>query len=96
MTLLRYSPATNELTEIARDFNANMMRSIAILGGDPLEYFLGADDSMNLFTVKRNLDAPTSEEEAKLVLHGEFHIGDQINCIKVGAISGDYDDSGSD
>lgn len=80
-------PTKFELVEVARDFSANYMRSVEILG-NTLEYFLGVDDSMNLFTVKRRLDSTlTPEEQGRLDLYGEYHLGDHINIIRQGSIS---------
>jgi DNA damage-binding protein 1 len=85
ITVLRFDPITKQLIELARDYAANTMRSIAILGNEN-EYFLGTDDTGNIFVLKRHLDAETVEEMSKLHLFGEYHIGELINTIKAGSI----------
>lgn len=86
MTLLRFKSEDGLLEEVARDFNSNFMRSIEILG-DGDDYFLGTDDSGNIFTMKRRLDAATEEERAKLESQGDIHLGDYINTIRQGSLT---------
>ena len=74
------------LVEVARDFGANMMRAIEIIG-DSDDYFLGSDDMGNLFSVKRNLTAETEEEKGKLDPFGYFYVGDWINVVKQGSLN---------
>lgn len=49
--------------------------------------FLGADESGNLFTVKRNADAATDEERGKLEPLGDFGLGEYINVIRRGTLN---------
>ncbi len=44
----------NVIEEIARDYNINWMTAIEVLDDDT---YIGAENSFNLFTVKRNSDA---------------------------------------
>ena len=61
------------IEEIARDYNANWMTAVDMLDDDT---YIGAEDSFNLFTVKKNSDAATDEERQKLEIVGEFHLGE--------------------
>ena len=92
ITLLQISSETGKLIEIARDYDCNYMRCIEILGNSN-EYFFGCDDNGNLFTLKRLFDnnipttvTTTIENNNKLELFGEFHLGDCINVIHNGMI----------
>ena len=57
VTLLQYKANETTLEEVARDYNSNYMRAVEIIGDE--EHFLGADDSGNIFTVRRQSDAAT-------------------------------------
>ena len=48
ISLLVYKPLENTIDEIARDYNAMWMTSVAILDDDT---YIGCDNSYNLFTV---------------------------------------------
>jgi len=56
ITLLQWS--AGELTELARDVNANWMTAVAFLDDDT---FLGAENALNLFAARKRADAPTEE-----------------------------------
>lgn len=83
MTLLHYVEdtvtKTRSLLEIARDFRPNWMTAVTMLDDDT---FLGAENSFNLFTLTKNVDALTSEERRQLVVGGEYHLGHLVNCIR--------------
>jgi DNA damage-binding protein 1 len=82
---------TTQLEEIAHDFNANWMTSIDILDDDT---FIGAENYYNLFTLRKNTDATTDEERARLEVVGEFHLGDLVNRFRHGSLvmkTGDAD-----
>tara|TARA_B100000795_G_scaffold173873_1_gene131219 strand:- start:58 stop:774 length:717 start_codon:yes stop_codon:yes gene_type:complete len=52
ISLLIYKPLENSIDEIARDYNASWMTSIAILDDDT---YIGSDNSFNLFTACKNI-----------------------------------------
>lgn len=70
------------MEEIAHDFNANWMTSIDILDDDT---FIGAENYYNLFTLRKNTDATTDEERARLevLLPPAFHSGLRQMTLKV-------------
>ena len=39
----------------------------------------GAEGYFNLFTVRKNTDATSDEERARLEVVGEYHLGDMVN-----------------
>ena len=85
VTLLQYKAADATLEEVARDFNSNYMRAVEVVGDD--EHFLGADDSGNIFTVRRQSDAATDEMRSKMESQGTFHLGDAINVFCRGSLN---------
>jgi DNA damage-binding protein 1 len=85
VTLLQYKAAEGSLEEVARDFNSNYMRAVEVMGDD--EHFLGADDSGNIFTVRRQSDAATDEMRSKMEPQGGFHVGDHINVFRRGSLN---------
>ena len=69
VSLLVYKPLENSIDEIARDYNASWMTSVAILDDDT---YIGADNSFNLFTVSSHFSVPISTFSPSLcsyVLH---------------------------
>jgi DNA damage-binding protein 1 len=51
------------------------MTAIEILDDDT---YLGAENSFNLFTVRKNNDAATDEERGRLEVVGEYHLGESL------------------
>jgi DNA damage-binding protein 1 len=85
VSLLQYKAADSSLEEVARDFNSNYMRAVEVLGTD--DFFLGADDSGNFFSVRRQSEATTDEERGKMEAQGEFHLGDCVNVMRKGSLN---------
>lgn len=83
VTLLRYRATESVLEEVARDFNTNYMRAIEIMDSMD-DHFLGCDDQANLFCVRRRLEASSEEQQSKLELRGEYHLGDYVNVMRRG------------
>ena len=83
VSLLMYRPEENAIVECARDFNANWMSAVEALDEDT---FVGAENSYNLFTVRRNADAGTDEERQRLETVGEFNSGEFINRFRHGSL----------
>ena len=84
MSLLLYKPEEGAIDETARDFNANWMTAIEMLDDD--ETYLGAENSLNLFTVARNMSAITDEERSRLEVTGEYHVGELVNKFARGSL----------
>ena len=72
------------LSEIARDFNSNWITAVAALDADA---YIGAENSFNLLLWKRNSDAATDDERARLLIAGEFHSGESINVFRKGSLA---------
>lgn len=81
ISLLLYKSVEGEIEEIARDYNPNWMTAVEVLDDDT---YIGAENSYNLFTVKRNSDAATDEERARLELCGAYHLGEFVNRFRRG------------
>lgn len=56
-------PEEGAIEERARDFNANWMTAVEVLDDDT---YLGAENSFNLITVRKNSDAASDEERGRL------------------------------
>ncbi|BBN08966.1 DNA damage-binding protein 1 [Marchantia polymorpha subsp. ruderalis] len=83
ISLLMYKPEEGAIEERARDYNANWMTAVEILDDDT---YLGAENSFNLFTVRKNNDAATDEERGRLEVVGEYHLGEFVNRFRHGSL----------
>ncbi|XP_078433681.1 DNA damage-binding protein 1a-like [Wolffia australiana] len=83
ISLLLYKHEEGAIEERARDYNANWMTAAEILDDD---VYLGAENSFNLFTVRRNSEAATDEERGHLDVVGEFHLGEFVNRFRAGSL----------
>ncbi|KAL2629921.1 hypothetical protein R1flu_014607 [Riccia fluitans] len=83
ISLLMYKPEEGAIEERARDYNANWMTAVEILDDDT---YLGAENSFNLFTVRKNSDAATDEERGRLEIVGEYHLGEFVNRFRHGSL----------
>ena len=63
MNLLVYKPEEGSLEVRAQDYGAAFMTAVEILDDDT---FLGAENSYNLFTVRKNSDAASDEDRRRL------------------------------
>lgn len=72
------------LNEVARDYNTNWMLNVEF--GSSSDILVGADNSMNLFTLRRNVDSTLDDVKRKLEVCGGFHIGDAVNVMHTGII----------
>jgi len=99
ISLLVYKPVDSTLEEIARDFNPNwyvlsnrcwsifmILRMTAVEMFDD-DTYIGAENSFNLFTVRKNSEAPTDEDRARLETVGEFHLGEFVNRLQHGNVT---------
>ncbi|GAB5037075.1 dna damage-binding protein 1a-like [Nannochloropsis oceanica] len=48
--------------------------------------FLGAEDHYNLFTVRKNSEAPSDEERYRLQTVGQYHLGEFVNKFVRGSL----------
>lgn len=83
MTVYVYKPVDGVLEEIARDYNAQWLTATEILDDDT---FIASENNYNFFTAKKNADAATEEERRKLLIVGQFHLGDFVNRFRHGSI----------
>lgn len=83
VSLLLYKEDDHSITERARDFNGNWMTAVAILDDDT---YIGAENSYNLFTVRKNSDAATDDERMRLEVTGEMHLGEAVNRFRRGSL----------
>nr|CAB3460553.1 unnamed protein product [Digitaria exilis] len=83
ISLLVYKHEESAIEERARDYNANWMTAVEMLDD---EAYIGAENSYNLFTVRKNSDAATDDERAKLEVVGEYHLGEFVNRFRHGSL----------
>ncbi|KAL5731679.1 DNA damage-binding protein 1a [Ranunculus cassubicifolius] len=83
MSLLLYKHEEGAIEERARDYNSNWMTAVEILDDD---VYLGAENSFNLFTVRKNSEGATDEERGRLEVVGEYHLGEFINRFRHGSL----------
>nr|CAB3464268.1 unnamed protein product [Digitaria exilis] len=83
ISLLVYKHEESAIEERARDYNANWMTAVEMLDD---EAYIGAENSYNLFTVRKNSDAATDDERARLEVVGEYHLGEFVNRFCHGSL----------
>ncbi|KAM0886109.1 hypothetical protein ACQ4PT_029885 [Festuca glaucescens] len=81
-----YEPAKHEesaIEELARDYNPKWMTAVEMID----DYiYVGAENSYNLFTVRKNSDAATDEETGRLEVVGEYHLGEFVSRFCHGSL----------
>jgi len=83
ISLLLYKPEEGVIEDRARDYNSNWMTAVEALDDD---IYIGAENSFNLITVRKNSDASTDEERSKLEVVGEYHLGEFVNRFRHGSL----------
>ena len=68
--LLMYKAEENVIELRARDFHSNFMTAVTILDDDT---YLGAENSYNLFTVRKNSDVAADEDRNRLEVQFAWH-----------------------
>mmetsp|Transcript_40860 Transcript_40860/g.102893 ORF Transcript_40860/g.102893 Transcript_40860/m.102893 type:complete len:1012 (-) Transcript_40860:694-3729(-) len=81
MSLLRYRRLDGTIVEVARDYNPNWMTAIETLDD---EAYIGAENSFNLFTLRRNTEDLNEEDRGRLITVGEYHLGEFVNKLHHG------------
>ena len=77
VSVLEYKAAEGALELRARDQESKWLPAMAVL--DDATY-IAADNSSNLVVVRRNAEALTDEESARLEVVGRFHTGVQLRA----------------
>ncbi|KAM0880962.1 hypothetical protein ACQ4PT_033240 [Festuca glaucescens] len=83
ISLLVYKHEESAMEELARDYNPNWMTAVEMIDDD---IYIGAENSYNLFTVRKNSDAATDEERGRLQVVGEYHLGEFVNRFCHGSL----------
>lgn len=83
VSVLAYEEKDNQLTEISRDYDPDLVCSIAMLDE---ENYLSAEMFNNLSSFKLNVDDELAENRLKLEATGRFHLGDVANTMKPGSL----------
>eukprot|EP00299_Pterocystis_sp_00344_P017203 c8628_g1_i1.p1 GENE.c8628_g1_i1~~c8628_g1_i1.p1 ORF type:complete len:1107 (-),score=297.39 c8628_g1_i1:37-3162(-) len=84
VSLLKYKKTTNSIEDTVQDYNAVWVSSVAILNS---EYFLVADASFNLIVFHKHIDASHDEDNQRMEVVGEFHLGESVNVIRRGCLT---------
>ena len=83
MQLLLYKAEEGSLELRARDYHSNWMTAVSVLDDD---CYLGAENSYNLFTLRKNSDSAADEERNRLqVLHNQVLHRYQVIFAECGA-----------
>eukprot|EP01135_Chromosphaera_perkinsii_P006121 Nk52_evm1s407 gene=Nk52_evmTU1s407 len=83
ISLLNYEQVGGCIDEIARDYKPNWMTSIEIMDDDT---YIGAENSFNLFTARKNTETTNEEDRSRLEIVGEYHLGEFVNCFQHGSL----------
>ncbi|KAM0860241.1 hypothetical protein ACQ4PT_046665 [Festuca glaucescens] len=83
ISLLVYKHEESAIGELARDYNPNWMTAVEMINDD---IYVGAENSYNLFTVRKNSDAATDEERGRLEVVGEYHLGEFVSRFCHGSL----------
>ncbi|WIA28317.1 hypothetical protein OEZ86_010868 [Tetradesmus obliquus] len=83
ITLLVYKAAEGALEVRARDQESKWLTALALMDDDT---YLAADNSSNMVVVRKNPDAATDEERARLEVTGRFHCGEFVNRLRPGSL----------
>ena len=92
VTLLQFKEEEGVLEMLARDYEPAWLTSLEALDDDT---FLTAENGYNLFTVRKNTEATTEDERARLVPCGAFHLGEFVNKLQKGSLVMKMEDSES-
>ena len=80
MNLLVYKPEEGTLENRAQDYGSAWMTAVEILDDDT---FLGAENSYNLFTVRKNSDAASDEDRRRLQVRTAFLKAFNVNTLSL-------------
>ena len=83
MQLLIYKPEEKKLEMRARDFSPAWMCAASFLDNDT---YLGAENNYNLYTLRKNDDAPAEEDRCRLQVVGTYHLSEFVNRFRVGSL----------
>lgn len=81
--LLAFRPESDTLESVARDYHTNWMTAVDALDDDT---YVGAENSYNLFAVRRDAGAATDDDRARLDVVAEYHVGEFINRFASGSL----------
>lgn len=82
ISLLAYKQDERKLEVKARDYDPTWLSAVCMLDND---IYMGADNSYNLFTVRRNPPTATDEDRARLDKVGHFHLSSFVNKFRRGS-----------
>lgn len=83
VSLLVYKPEEETLELRASDSNTNWTTAVEMLDDDT---FVAAENSYNIYVLRKNSDAATEEERGRLEVVGEYHTGEFINRFRRGSL----------
>lgn len=81
VSILRFKPEENKLSETARDYGANWTSAVAAIDG---HRFVCAEASRNLLALRRR---PPGEDERCLQTDAEMHLGQYVACFAEGSLA---------
>lgn len=75
LLIYKHKEGAGAIELLARDYNAKSMVAVELLDDD---IYLGAESSLNLFTVRKNSKGATAEEQGRLEVVGKYHLGELV------------------
>ena len=76
VSVLVYQPLEHKLEMRACDYNTQWTTAVEMINDDS---FLAAENSGNLYVLRKNGDGATDEERARLEVTGEFYLGSFVD-----------------
>ncbi|EIE24281.1 hypothetical protein COCSUDRAFT_28729 [Coccomyxa subellipsoidea C-169] len=83
LQLLIYRADEGILEVRARDYKTHWMTAVEVLDDDT---YLGAENSNNIFTLRKNTDAAADEDRNRLETVGQYHLGVFVNRFRHGSL----------
>lgn len=87
LSLVEYFPAKDgkppTLMEVSRHYQSAWTTAICHIEGNS---WLVADAQGNVFVLRRNPDGPTMEDQRRMEMTSELHLGEMVNCVRKVAV----------
>lgn len=81
VSILRFKPEDNKLSEAARDYRANWTSAVAAIDGHRI---VCAEASCNLLALRRR---PAGDDDRCLETDAEMHLGQHVTCFAEGSLA---------
>jgi len=92
MTLFQFVPTNKSFVEVARDYGCAWLTSLGVLdaplsgSGQEAVGYVGGENSCNLFTLVRASGSGAADDDRRLVISSQYHIGMFVNKFVRGSL----------